>query len=400
MRMSSTTLTNTTIAAITPGARSTVTGSARRVAAAIARLSCLSCLTWVMLPGVALAQAPGPIPPGLSHIHLEVLDRTAKGWTVVENTGDATTGRTTVERVVWPLFYLHWRPLAADGGVGDKLSVAEAEKAIAGLWEGMTYDQPLKGKKISMPSHDGVLIETTTSHGGWKSRYFVWACPESGRLFIADTNANLQVSAPDALLTLMEEMARTVRCHEKAKVEQYPWAKKQRQIENTDISYGIPFAWSPVAGYRVQKVFATGEFSAAEHPAVTSAQGQDLVLELDSLRRLFLMWEPAPDAAMTFDTLIERVHAFWREHAINILPQGTRVSNDIWIMDGLVQSQTFGNIPPGRMHKFRAWVWRKDGVSYMAVGELSGLRFGQRVMNEVQFVADQLLEEMFQVIAY
>jgi hypothetical protein len=381
---SSTTLTSTSFAP----------GCSWRMAAAIAFLS------GGMLPGVALAQASGPTPPGLSHIHLDVLDRTSKGWTIVENTGDVTTGRTTVERVVWPLFYLHWQPLAADGGGRNKLSVEEAEKAVAGLWEGMTFDQPLKGKKIAMPSHDGVLIETTTSHGGWKSRYFVWACPDSGRLFIADTNANLQVSSPDALLSLMEEMARTVRCHEKAKVDEYPWANKQRQIEGTDISYAIPFAWSPVAGYRMQRKFATGEFSAAEHPAVTKERGQDLVLELDSLRRLFLLWEPAPDSAMTFDTLIERVHAFWKEHAINILPQGTRVSNDIWIMDGLVQSQTFGNIPPGRMHKFRAWVWRKDGVSYMAVGELSGIRFGQRIMNEVQFVADQLLEEMFQVIDY
>lgn len=378
---------NTAVPTTTPGAR---------YAAAFA----FAFVAGGMLPTVALAETPAAAPPGLSHIHLEVLDRTSTGWTVVENAGDATTGRTTVERVVWPLFYLHWRPLAAEGGVGDKLNVAEAEKAVASLWQGMTFDQPLKGKKIAMPSHEGVVIETTTAHGGWKSRYYVWACPESGRLFIADANVNLQVSAPEGLMRLMEEMARTVRCHENAKVDEFPWAKNRRQIENTDISYGIPFAWSPVAGYRVQKLFDTGEFSAAEHPAVTKTEGQDLALELDALRRLYVLWEPAPDGAMTFDTLIERVHAFWKERAINILPQGTRVSNDVWIMDGLVQSPMPGHVPPGRLHKFRAWMWRKNGVSYMAVGEISGIRFGQRVMNEVQLVADQLLEELFQVIDY
>ena len=368
----------------------------------------ISLLTALMLQGALPARAAesstvARSAPGAPSLRLEALERTAEGWTTVESSGDAKAGRVAIERVVWPLFYLHWRPLSGQGGVGEKLSVAEAERAVAGLWEGLTIDSPLEGKKIALGGpggHEAVAFETTTSHGGWRSRYLVWACPESGRLFIADANANLQVNVPASLLDLMTDIARSVRCHPGAKIEERPALTKRREIPDTDISYSIPYTWSPVAGYRVQSAFAEGQFAANTHPAATQQQGQDLVLELDSVRRLLLLWEPAPDAAMTFDTLIERVHEFWKERASNILPAGTRVSNDVWIMDGLVQFRQPIGIPPSRMHKFRAWLWRKNGLSSLAVGELGGIRFGQRVMTEIQQVADPLLEEMFQSIDY
>jgi len=69
-------------------------------------------------------------------------------------------------------------------------------------------------------------------------------------------------------------------------------------------------------------------------------------------------------------------------------------------MDGLVQIRSGFGVPPARMHKFRAWSWRKNGTSYLAMGQLGGVRFGQRVMTEIQDIADPMLEEMFQSIEY
>ena len=350
------------------------------------------------------AQPPAPAslparPMSYPHLHMEPLERTSPGWTLVENAGDATKGHVVIERIVWPLFYLHWRPLEGEGGVG-KLTASKAVKEVEKLWSGITFDKALEAKKVSLPAHDGFVVEATTWHGEWKSRYFIWACPDSGRLFIADTNASLQVGAAGELLAIMEAMTRTVRCHPGAKVEPSAWLTKKREVEQTDIVYDMPFTWFRIDGYRVQNEFGKGEFSSATHPAPTKDQGQDLVLELDALRRLYVQWEPAPDSAMTFQALAEQVHAFWKERAQNLLPMGTRVSNDVWIMDGLVQVPLPTSVPPQLRRKFRAWVWRKDGVSYMAAGEISGLRFGQRTMTEIQQISDQILEELYESIDY
>lgn len=352
-----------------------------------------------VLPGLAAPAASAADAGALPHLHLESLERIAPGWVATESSGDARTGSVAIERIVWPLFYLHWRPLTGPGGVGDKLSITEAEKAVADLWEGRTFDNPPDGRKVSLPAHEGVIIDSNTSHGEWKSRYIVWACPDSGRLFIADINASLQVNAPAQLLDLMESMARTVRCHENSKIDEYPALKNRHDVEGTDISIGLPFGWYSIPGYRVQKQFSGADFSQIKNPASTKAQGQELLLELDCLRRLYLFWEPAPDDAMTFETLLGKVQTFWRSHAIDLAPGKTRVSNDVWMMDGMAIAPPENHIPPSRAHKFRAWMWRKDGVSYMAVGEMGGVRFG-RVMSQMLDIADQLLEEMFQAIDY
>ena len=363
----------------------------------------LAAAVWCLAPAAALAPlaSPEPLaPPAPPRLQMQALERTAPGWTEVETTGDAKTGHLQTERIVWPLFYLHWKPLSGPGGVGDKVSVAEAGRVVTSLWEGLTFDAPPQGRKVALPGHEAVELEATTSHGEWKSRYLVWACPESGRLFIAEASVSLVASAPPALFELMSLMARSVRCHPDVKVEETERLAKKRTIPSTDISYWIPHTWAPVAGYRVQKVFSEGQFSAADHAAPTQQQGQDVVVELDAVRRLQVTWGPAPDAAMTFDTLIQDVHAFWKDRATNMLPAGTRVSNDVWIMDGLVRYPQVNSVPPSRMHKFRAWIWRKNGMSYMAVGELGGVRFGQRVMTEIQDLADPMLEEMYQSVDY
>ena len=351
------------------------------------------------LAGAAPAAPPAPpsVPP---HLNLEAMERTAPGWTAVETTGDARNGYLMTERIVWPLFYLHWRPLKGEGGVGASLSVSEAEKVVTTLWDGLTFDAPPAGKRVTMAGHEAVEIEATTSHGEWRSRYLLWACPESDRLFIADASVSLLASAPPQLLDLMSLMSRTVRCHKDVKVEEPELLRKRREIEGTDISFQIPPTWSPVEGYRVQNHFNEGRFSALDHAAPNDKEGQDLILELDSVRRLQLTWQPAPDSAMTFDTLIQEVHEFWKPRSRNILPSGTRVANDVWIMEGLVMTGQTGRTPPSRTHKFRAWVWRRNGMSYLAVGELGGIQFGQRVMNQIQEIADPMLEEMYQGIDY
>jgi len=350
-------------------------------------------------PGAATAP-PAAVTLSPPRLLLEALERTSPGWITMENESSPQGGHLVIERLVWPLFYLHWKPLSGAGGVGGRLSVAEAEQAVASLWKGVVLDPPPHGQKVAMPAHEAVLIEGTTSHGEWKSRYFVWACPESGRLYIADMNASLQATVPPQLFELMASMARSVRCHADAHIEELPPPAKRYDIPGTDISYGIPYAWAPVAGYRVQEVFGTGQFSTKDHPAVTSEVGQDVALELDSVRRLNVIWEAAPDSAMTFDALAQRVQAFWQERANNMMPGETRTSNDVWMMDGLVQMRSGLGVPPARMHKFRAWAWRKNGTSYLAVGQLGGVRFGQRIMSEVRDIANPMLEELFQSIEY
>src|SRR5262249_17576511 len=67
-------------------------------------------------PAADNAPPPAPARPmSYPHLQMQPLERTSPGWTLVENAGDATKGHVVIERVVWPLFYVHWRPLEGEG---------------------------------------------------------------------------------------------------------------------------------------------------------------------------------------------------------------------------------------------------------------------------------------------
>jgi hypothetical protein len=317
---------------------------------------------------------------------------------VVEAKGDVKEGSQEYERDVWPMFYLHWRPLAE--GAPREMSVEDAGKAVSGLWEGFTPDGPLQGRKVTLPQHEAVLFETTTSHGEMKTRYLVWACPESLRVLVADMNLSLKANAPDVLLDWQSDMAATVRCHAGAALGEFPHLASRYDIPGSDLSYAHPMDWVPVPGYKAQLAFDGADFTAAR-PDNTALAGQDLILASDAEERLYFAWGPEPDYPMSYDVLRMKVEDYWRPRSEDLMITGTTVAGDIWIEDGLVRRRPdAAKIHLHRADWFRAWMWRKNGVTYLAVGQKAGVRFGRRDLRISREAREKLLDGLFGVIRY
>ncbi len=334
-------------------------------------------------------------PPGIS---LDKLNGFAPGWTAVEAKGDAKEGSQEFERDVWPMFYLHWRPLAE--GAPREMSVEDAGKLVSGLWEGFTLDGPLQGRNVTLPQHEAVLFETTTSHGEMKTRYFVWACPESLRVLVADMSLSLKANAPDVLLDWQSDMAATVRCHAGAALGEFPHLPLRYDIPGSDLSYAHPLDWVPVPGYKAQLAFGGADFTAAR-PHNTALEGQALILASDAVERLYFAWGPEPDYPMSYDVLRMKVADHWRPRSENLMITGTSVAGDIWIADGLVkrrQDTAKPHLLP--LDWFRAWMWRKNGVTYLAVGQKAGVHLGRANPRISREERDKRLDRMFEAIQY
>ena len=331
-------------------------------------------------------------------INLETLDRAHPGWTMVEQSGDASSGAITAERIVWPMFYLRWVPIEDTGGT---LSPKEAEKIVSGLWEGLVLDTPPEAKKVTLPQHEGFLIETTTSHGEMKNRYHVWACPQSGRVVVTDAALNTTVNAPTELQGWTTDMVSTVRCHPDAAVTEYRHLRRQYEVPGGEISYSMPQLWTAVEGYRVQKVFG-GIDLAATSPASTPKDGQDLALASDALLRLYVTWRPiTTDFPMSYDVLRQETEDFFKQRSSNMMINETRVSRDVWILEGRLRPPPLmTKVPPARDHLFRTWVWRKDSTLYLVAGTVGGLKFGRRILAQPLPAWNGVLEGMFQSILY
>ncbi len=356
------------------------------------RVGILLLFPWLTVPSLAAETAP-PAPPPI--VNLERLERVKAGWAVAESTGDATKGTLTVERAVWPVFYVHWMPRA--GRTGD-VTAQEAEAAVGSLWLELNPDAPLKARPVDLPSHHGMVIETTRSHGETRSRYFVWACPESGRIFVVDTNLSLVASAPEPLFDLQRDMARTVRCHPDARVDTFGSLPTLYEVPGANVSYHHAQDWVPVANYKPVQHFADPAWT-KEAPANTPEKGQSIALEADSMKRLFVSWAPAPDFPMSHDVVRTRVEDHWRERANNLVVLKGNVVNDFWYVDGIVRGMALGRpVPPTRMHKFRAWMWRREGLMWFAVADLGGVKFGRANVALDTETWNLMLEEMFQAI--
>lgn len=348
----------------------------------------------LVLP-LLFAAAPAPAAE-MPRINLEALDRTHPGWTATEQSGDPNAGVIAAERIVWPMFYLHWFPIEKTGGT---LGAGEAEKLVSELWQGLPHDGPLKAEKVLLPAHEGFQIETTTSHGEMRNRYYVWACPDSGRVFVADTILNTTVNAPQILLDWQRDMTRTVRCHAKAAVDQFPHLNKHYDVPGGGVSYAMPFLWAPIEGYRIQTSFGEHEFG-PPHVAVTLKEGQDLALASDAMLRLYLTWRPSPDDfPMSYEVLKKETEDFWLSRAKDIMVEEMRAQGGIWIMEGRARLGPSGaQVPPARAHKFRSWLWRDKGKLYLAVGTIAGVRFGRRFPSQTVATWDRVLQEMLQSI--
>lgn len=353
-------------------------------------------LVALALGGVSSAAGQGP------RINLETFTRHEAGWIPVDQTGDASKGSVTVERIVWPLFYLHWKPLEAGQTAASTLGAADAEKAVRTLWDGLVIDGPLEPRPLALPAHEAMAFETTTGGGQTRNRYYVWACPQTGRVIVADTSVSLKIHAPRELLDVMRNMVRSVRCHADAPIEENPTLDRRYDVPDGDISYSHARVFAPVPGYRVQNVFGGHTFS-REQPAVTKTLGQDLAVEAEAYKRLYLTWYPSHDYPMSYDVIRQGVEDYWRDRSQNIMIFNTQYINDIWIADGMIQSNDPpGSVPPARHHKFRAWMWRRDGMTYFALGSIGAVRLGRRIMTGTftQEEWNTKLEAMFQAIVY
>jgi hypothetical protein len=344
----------------------------------------------VLLPFL-LGTAEGPPP----FVDIGRLEAVKPGWAVAEAQGDSAKGSLSVERTVWPLFYLHWSPRDAKS---REVTVSKAEEIVTSLWPDKPVDGPLKSRTVALPSHPAVEVETTRGHGEWRSRLFVWACPQSGRLVVADTNVNLTVSAPEALMEMQRDMARTVTCHPGAEADTFGHLPRTFDVPESNISYAHNEEWIPVASYRRVSGFGQAQWE-GETPNNTPERGQSVALEGDPFKRLYVAWGPTPDYPMSYDVLKQRIEDHWRERANDMLLREGSVINDYWYMNGIMKAGRLHRpYPPTRMHKFRTWMWRRGGTTWFAVADIGGVRFG-RSNPALSFETYELkLEEMFQAI--
>jgi len=350
-------------------------------------------LVLVAAPLLAAAlAAPPAIHPG---IDIERLRRNAPWWVMKDTSGDDVSGSATAEQAIWPMFYLHWMPLE---GHKSPIRAADAEKVVSSLWEGLAIDGPLQGEPFELPSgHPAVMFNTTIKHGELQTRYIVWACPESGRLFVADLNMNLRANAPPELMQWLTDMAKTVRCHKDAEVGSFPELTDHYEIPDMDIGYQHPRTWRPLDLYRVQTTFGGSDMAASRWPGSTREKGQDLALAMDAMRTVTIRWEPAPDEPMGDALLRTRTESYWREHANNILILDTNSMAGVWYANGVVQLPMHpGDIPPTHRHLFRTWMWRQGDTLFFAVGDIAGIHFGRRKVGLPNPMWDRSLEEMYE----
>lgn len=342
------------------------------------------------LPLLMAAGAP------LERVELPRLEGLATGWTVTEAEESGDTGHVMVERVVWPVFYVHWMPL--EGNQEEKLTPGDAVRAVRGLWKDLVIDGPLEAREISFPAHEGYVIETTTSNGEMQTRYHVWVCPETKRLIIVDTNASTLATIPPALMTELAEMARSVRCHEEAPFDPSKRLVTRREVPQAGISYSHPDTWTTMDNYRLQDTFGGWDFAVTK-PAVTRERGQDVALEVDAYRRLFFSWGPIRDFPMSYDVLQQTTEDYWRERARNVMIYKTYAYENLWIAEGLAAmgADRF-TAPPARMHKFRAWMWTGEDEAYFAISHVGAVKLGRHKLNWPAEMWSRSFDEMLAAV--
>lgn len=349
--------------------------------------------------GASRAEEPtGVEGPDLPGIDVGALSVEEPGWTIVDSSGDATEGSLSAERAVWPMFYLHWKPIPE----GDKqpLGIEEARQVVAGLWEGLVIDTPLEGRQVKYAQHPAIEFETTTQHGGMKTRYVAWKCPQSLRLIVADMNLGQKASAPEELLDWQRAMVPTIRCHTTVIPDPNPLLAARYRIPGAELSFAHPERWMPVPQYRIQTRFGEAN-PTKQSPGSTAREGQSLTLARDAQSRLDLFWKPEEDYPMTYDEVKLRVEDYWRTRSRELMITKMRTSGGLWIAEGLarVESSPTATIPT-IVHKFRSWVWREKGQTYLAVARTAPLRFGNKDLRMTEEMWDRSFQTMFSAIHY
>jgi len=330
-------------------------------------------LTAVLI--ITAAMAGSSVSGQRARIDIDLLARLEPGWTMVEAEGDATQGSAVAERLIWPRFYLHWRPLDE----GEKsLSPHEAGSAASELWQGLVIDAPPVGQEVTLPAHRGWQIDTTLSHGETKVRYVIWSCPQSQRLLVADMSESLKVAAPPEIPRWMEAMTRSIKCHEGADSDASAFVPVPVEIPGAKLSLSRPEHWLPIEEYRVQSEFGGHDFT-PQKPMPTPEKGQWLLVPADAAGRLRFEWGPAPDGPLTYNILREHAERYLASRAGDMAITRMNAEGPLWIAEGFARMGTNATtVPPSRMRSFRAWMWRAEGKLYFAVVETGGIHLGRR----------------------
>lgn len=370
----------------TAGGTSTEPTGQRTVPPAIvsgmAHASCSRLIKGFAILAAILLQVPGTglqasDEPSIATPNLDHLERVQPGWTIVADDQSEASGSIRMERRVWPMFYLHWWPW--EESLGPTVSAAAAAERVAGIWEGLEIDSPLEGQEIELPQHHrAILFETTISKGIWKTRYVVWYCPESLRVFVADANLSLTMAAPEELLDWQMEIVRSVRCHTTADVGEHELLTWRQVVPGVELTLALPTEWSLVPGYRIQTVFGGSNFKASEMPKSTALRGQALFVARDAVREFSLHWSSEEDFPMSYDVLQQKIEDFWRPRAMEMMILGSSVQGRLWKMDGVAAYVPDGlpfYVPACR---FRGWMWRDVEVTYFAIGCITPTRIGRR----------------------
>ncbi len=328
---------------------------------------------WLILLACAAPAAARQESPA---IDLEALRAHGAAWLMTGLSGDRAQGEADAEQLIWPMWYLHWRPASEVGGT---LAIDQVPGIVEGLWEDFVIDGPVEPRAVSLRAHEAFLAEGTTQRGAMRHRWIVWICPESGRLIVVDAGLSLQLNASPELFDLMESMARTVRCHRDAPVDSHPLLTLDRVVPRAEIAFHHPFTWRPLEGYRMVRRFGDTDLRVANSEEVTTERGQDLVLAMDAHQRLHFEWGPQPDVPVTWEYLQARASSYWIGRSRDLMPVGRSVQDDVWVFEGIVRmAGGKSTMPPTHMHKFRAWLWRRDGTEYLAVGSVAGVYYGPR----------------------
>jgi hypothetical protein len=118
---------------------------------------------------------------------------------------------------------------------------------------------------------------------------------------------------------------------------------------------------------------------------------------MDPLKRIEFLWSPAKDEPVTWDSVNKAVEEYWKDHSADMIIQERGAKGDVWYTDGMVRNVSGDRgLPPHRMHKFRVWVFRREGTDYLVMARMAGITLGRRrpglEFEEVNLKLDEMLQ--------
>jgi hypothetical protein len=163
-------------------------------------------LILLALQGFGCGPSGKDIPPGIDPARLAL---PGEDWEVLREEADAAGGSIRLHLDQWLMYFTHWRPLDEER---SNLTPESARNTLLTFWGNMPFTLTGEEGEMEVSGHPARYVEAKlreTVH----TRFIIWNCPESGRQLIADTNINIRMGTPAALLDLQREMALSTSCH-------------------------------------------------------------------------------------------------------------------------------------------------------------------------------------------